>query len=161
MSDHLRIRLAVPVDADAIAVLSRTEIEYGLPWRWTPPRVQRAIRDPATNVVVASQGGPLVAFGIMYYRDTVAHLNLLAVRPDARRQGIGGAVLTWLENVASVAGISSVRLEARQDNVAARAFYRKHGYCERASVLGMYLGMEDGVRLEKVLTRAREGLRGT
>jgi hypothetical protein len=33
------IRLATRDDVRAIAALSRTEIEHGLPWRWTPPRV--------------------------------------------------------------------------------------------------------------------------
>ena len=159
MNDRLRIRLAISGDADAIASLSRTEIEYELPWRWTPSRVYRAIAAPATNVVVASEGGPLIAFGIMVYRDNVAHLLLLAVRPDARRRRLGSAVLAWLEKVAKVAGISRIRMEARRDNVPALAFYRKHGYSERATVLGMYQGMEDGVRLEKVITHASEGLR--
>lgn len=153
------IRLAFPADAKAIAALSRTEIEYGLPWRWKPARVGCAIADPDTNVVVVPEGDRLIGFGIMFYRDTLAHLQLLAVRPDARRRGIGSAVLDWLENVASVAGITTIRLEARQDNAAALAFYRKHGYRERASVLGMYQGREDGVRLEKLLARASEGLR--
>ena len=161
MNDRLIIRLAISGDADAIASLSRTEIEYELPWRWTPSRVNRAIADPATNVVVASEGGPFIAFGIMVYRDDSAHLLLLAVRPSARRRGIGSAVLAWLEKVANVAGVSRVRLEARQDNVPALTFYRKHGYSEHATVLGMYLGMEDGVRFEKVITHASAGFRET
>ncbi len=161
MNDPLSIRLAMSGDADAIASLSRTEIEHELPWSWTPSRVYRAIADPATNVVVASKAGPLIAFGIMVYRDNVAHLSLLAVHPGVRRRGIGSSVLAWLEKVANVAGISRIRLEARQDNVPALAFYRKHGYHERATVLGMYQGMEDGVRLEKVITHASEGLRDT
>ena len=58
-----------------------------------------------------------------------------------------------------VAGISRIRLEARQDNVHALAFYRKHGYYEHATVSGTYRGMEAGVRLEKVIAHASERLR--
>ncbi len=93
----------------------------------------------------------MIAFGIMIYRDDSAHLSLLAVRPNARRRGVGTAVLAWLEKVASVAGVSRIRLEARRDNAAALTFYREHGNYERATVVGMYLGMEDGVKLEKVI----------
>ena len=50
-----------------------------------------------------------------------------------------------------MAGIARIRLEARQENVAAIAFYRKHGYRVRGPVAGMYDGMENGVRLEKVI----------
>ena len=145
------IRLATSDDARAIAALSRTEIEHGLPWRWTPPRVQRAIADARTNVCVAAQQGSLLAFGIMVYADDTAHLSLLAVSPAARRQGAGSAVLLWLEQVALVAGVAQVQLEARHDNSAALAFYRRHGYQQKDTVVGMYLGLEDGVRLEKLL----------
>jgi ribosomal-protein-alanine N-acetyltransferase len=147
----LDIRLAKYSDADAIALLSRSEIEHELPWSWTPSRVRQAIAGRSTNVAVAYDGRLLVAFGIMSYRDVLAHLHLLAVHPANRRVGIGSSVLRWLEKVALVAGIERIRLEARQDNAAAIAFYRRHGYLVSASVIGMYDGMEDGVRLEKLV----------
>ncbi len=152
-----QIRLATQGDARAIAALSRTEIEHGLPWRWTPPRVQRAIADARTNVCVAMQYGSLLAFGIMVYADDTAHLSLLAVSPSARRQGAGSAVLLWLEQVALVAGVAQVQLEARHDNGAALAFYRRHGYEQKGTVAGMYLGVADGVRLEKLLAEQAAG----
>jgi ribosomal protein S18 acetylase RimI-like enzyme len=145
------MRLATNADADAIALLSRSEIEHELPWTWTPSRVRQAIAGRATNVAVAYDGGRLVAFGIMTYGDHIAHLHLLAVHPSFRRRNVGSSVLRWLEKVARVAGIARIRVEARQDNSAAIAFYRKHGYLVRATVVGMYEGTEDGVRLEKVI----------
>lgn len=145
------VRLATREDARAIAELSRREIEQGLPWRWTTPRVLRAVRDRATNVVVALEHEVLAGFGIMSYAEDSAHLNLLAVNPLARRRGIGTALLLWLERVAGVAGIEQIELEARQDNDAALAFYRLHGYEQTETVIGYYLGMEDAVRLRKRL----------
>ena len=146
------IRLATRDDVRAIAALSRTEIEHGLPWRWTPPRVQRAVADARTNVCVARQDeGALLGFGIMVYADDTAHLSLLAVDPASRRQGVGTALLQWLEQVAGVAGIERIQLEARRSNAAALAFYGRHGYRQTDTVAGMYLGVEDGVRLDKGL----------
>lgn len=152
MTVRLDIRLAMGTDADAIASLSRREIEHELPWKWTSSRVRHAIADRATNVAVAYAGTVLVAFGIMSYRDEVAHLQLLAVHPAARRRGIGTSVLLWLEKVARVAGSAKLCLEARQDNAPALAFYCKHGYSVQATRVGMYYGLEDGVRLEKEVT---------
>jgi [ribosomal protein S18]-alanine N-acetyltransferase len=151
------IRLATRDDARAIAELSRTQIEHGLPWRWTPPRVQRAIGDAQTNVCVAAPDGRVIGFGIMIYADESAHLSLLAVDPAARRLGVGSALLQWLEQVARVAGMACIRLEARHDNAAALAFYRRHGYVQTGTVAGMYLGVADGVRLEKALAVHRAG----
>ena len=47
------IRLATPGDACDIALLSRSEIEYGLPWAWRPETVTRAIAQSNMNVAVA------------------------------------------------------------------------------------------------------------
>jgi GNAT superfamily N-acetyltransferase len=101
---HLDIRLATNADADAIALLSRSEIEHELPWTWTPSRVRQAIAGGASNVAVAYDGGRLVALGIMTYGDLISPLHLLAVHPLFRRRDVGSAVLRWLEKVARVAG---------------------------------------------------------
>jgi ribosomal-protein-alanine N-acetyltransferase len=154
MKKAVQIELATPADAYAIARLSARVIEHGLPWRWTPPRIQRAIRDARTNVVVARLDGVVAGFGVMIYGDEVAHLVLFAVAEAQRRRRIGSRLLEWLELVARTAGIARVRLEARSDNAAARAFYRRQGYIELRAVPGMYLGMEDGVHLEKTLFEA-------
>jgi ribosomal-protein-alanine N-acetyltransferase len=147
------IHLAKLADAAAIAAMSRTEIEYGLPWTWTPARVSKAISDAATNVAVIREHGVLNAFGIMKYADEVAHLHLLAVHPSRRRRGIGTALATWLEHVARVAGIFTIRVQTRSLNIPARAFYLGLGFREIANVRGMYQGMADGVRMEKTLHR--------
>ena len=154
MVEELEIRLATPRDAEAIAIESMAEIEHNLSWDWSPLRVQRAISDPATNVVVAYDKRGMAGFGVMRYDEEVAHLQLFAVREDIRRRGVGARLLRWLEDVAHTAGVTRFKVEARRDNVVAVAFYRKHGYSELESVRGMYQGFEDGVRLEKVASEA-------
>jgi ribosomal-protein-alanine N-acetyltransferase len=151
MITDFAIELAAASDAIDIASMSRTQIEHGLPWGWTPARVMHSVREPATNVAVARQAGRLVGFGIMKYFDEGAHLLLFAVSPKLRRAGIGSSLLEWLEDVARVAGVVTVSAEVRADNIVGRAFYRAHGYCETAAVPRMYHGRLDGVRLAKRL----------
>jgi ribosomal-protein-alanine N-acetyltransferase len=146
-----RVELALPQDAGEIARMSRAYIEQGLPWSWTPARVARSIANRATNVAVVREEGLLIGFAIMYYADTLAHLQLMAIHAKRRRSGIGSALHLWLEEVARVAGISEARVEARSDNPAARAFYGRHGYEELRVVNGMYHGICQGVRLRKRL----------
>ena len=146
------ISLALPADAAAIAALSRRTIEQGLDWRWTPHRVMNCMADAETNVVVARRGSDLLGFAIMAYGDDKAHVLLLATQPRCRRQGVGSALLAWLEATARVAGITSVHLEARLDNAGARAFYRHHGFEEVGRRVGYYQGVEDAVRLAKTLS---------
>jgi len=151
----LDVRIAATGDASSIAALSREEIEHGLPWTWREPRVRGAIADPETNVIVVGPPGAVAAFGVMYYADDDAHLLLFAVHRSQQRQGVGSALLQWLEEAARAAGAERIRVEARMDNEAARSFYNERGYHEGAIVRGMYSGRLDGVRLEKWL-RARE-----
>jgi len=145
------ISLARPAHALEIAQLSRDAIEYDLPWRWTQGRVMRSIRDAATNVVVARRDGELLGFAVMKYGEDEAHVLLLAVRAAQRRSGLGSALLAWLEATASVAGIRTIRLEARAANAAARAFYRRHGFEESGVSPRYYEDAEDGVRMVKHL----------
>lgn len=150
------IRLAVPADAAGIARMSKELIEHGLPWGWQPPRVLNAIRDPETNVAVAEVDGALAGFGIMEYRDEHAHLVLFAVDRARQRQGIGSALLLWLEACAHAAGTRRIRLEARRENVAGRSFYNEHGYHELRIRPHRYGIAVDGILLEKWLA-ARPG----
>ena len=126
MISHLTIRLATPADAAAIA-------------------------DPDTNVIVVGPPGAVVAFGVMYYAEDDAHLLLFAVHPSRQRQGVGSALLQWLEDAARAAGASRIRVEARMDNDAARSFYSERGFHEGAIVRRMYSDRLDGVRLAKWL----------
>jgi ribosomal-protein-alanine N-acetyltransferase len=145
------IRLAWPADAGSIAALSRELIEYGLPWTWRGPRVLRSILNPNTNVAVMHKDAELLGFGIMEHLDTDAYLVLFAVRATRQRQGLGSALLRWLEGSAVVAGAQRIRLEARRENVAARTFYNEHGYHELAIQRSRYGESVDGIQLEKWL----------
>jgi [ribosomal protein S18]-alanine N-acetyltransferase len=145
------IRLATATDAYAIAEMSRDQIEHGLGWSWTAPRVLRAIRNPSANVVVAHDGEELVGFGIMEYGEHRAHLALLAVHPQRRESGIGRHLLEWLEKCARVAGLEWIELEARADNPVALAFYGLQGYERMETVPGYYRGRIAALRLGKRL----------
>ena len=151
MTSTVAVQLAVPADANDIAAMSRDLIEYGLPWTWRPSRVARAIAAVDTNVVVVREDGLLLAFGIMEYLDEDAYLVLFAVRRAKQRQGIGSAVLRWLEDAAVASGACRIRLDARWDNIAARSFYNEHGYHEVRISARAYSGQIDQIRLEKWL----------
>jgi ribosomal-protein-alanine N-acetyltransferase len=148
----IRLTLAQPGHAAAIARLSRDRIEHGLGWSWTPARVTRSIAHAQTNVVVAlDPTDRLTGFGIMRYADDDAHLLLLAVHDEWARRGVGRRLVEWLEACARVAGVGQVWLEARATNLSALAFYRRLGYRELQQVPGYYSGIEAAVRIGKDL----------
>lgn len=145
MPHALQIGLARLSDARAIALISRSVIETGLRWSWTPARVAKYIRCPDTVVLIAHEQGCLVGFAIMYFGDGNAHLNLLGVRPSHQSLGIGRRLVDWLEKSARVAGITAVQLEVRASNKAARRFYKSLQYWEVVSIPNYYQKQEDAV----------------
>ena len=146
-SRKLTLDLARPADAAPIAAMSRELIETGLPWSWTPERVARNLGQRDTLVLTARDGAPLAGFAIMQFGDERAHLSLLAVRTDCRRQGIAQRMLDWLTQSALTAGIASIHLELRETNAGARRFYLKQGFAETLRIPGYYRGVETAVRM--------------
>ena len=145
------VRLAIAADAHVIAGMSREYIEQGLGWSWTCDRVLKAIHERSTNVAVACEEERVLAFGIMQYGESRAHLSLLGVQETHRNRGLATTLLVWLEKCAMVAGIERIQLEARSDNTIALAFYGKQGYRRIGTITGYYQGVLDAVRFEKQL----------
>jgi [ribosomal protein S18]-alanine N-acetyltransferase len=82
---------------------------------------------------------------------TAARLTSIVVSPEAAGAGVGGRLLTALEEAALSAGARRMRLEVRAGNDAARRLYETAGY-QRVETLDSYY--EDGgaaLRYEKTL----------
>jgi ribosomal-protein-alanine acetyltransferase len=151
MSELAFLSLARCGDAREIAEMSRDLIEQGLTWSWTPSRVQHFITGAESSVIVARREFKVAAFAIMQFGDDVAHLNLLAVAPEHRRQGVGSQLMCWLTTTAIEAGIFRINLEVRTQNDAARRFYERLGFDQLGVVQGYYQGREAALRMSRRL----------
>jgi ribosomal-protein-alanine N-acetyltransferase len=153
VSELAYIGLARHGDAREIAEMSRDLIEQGLTWSWTPARVQHFISGAESSVVVARRERRIAAFAIMHFGDDVAHLNLLAVSPEHRRQGLGRQLMQWLTTTAIEAGVFRINLELRTHNEAARTFYQRLGFDQLGVVPGYYQGREAALRMSRRLAK--------
>jgi ribosomal-protein-alanine N-acetyltransferase len=149
---QVRLGLAHPDEAPAIAGMSRQLIEHGLAWSWNEERVERCLRNRDCVVLAARDRRRVVGFAIMEFYAIHAHLNLLAVQPGHQRQGVGRQLLEWLEASARTAGIFTIHLEVRASNDGAQAFYEKLGYRATERKAAYYDGREDAVRMTHDLT---------
>ncbi|MFO1349388.1 MAG: GNAT family N-acetyltransferase [Gammaproteobacteria bacterium] len=147
MTSAIKFELGNRGDAEPIATMSRYLIEAGLEWRWTPARVMQQVLCVDSIVLIARGRVGIIGFAIMHFLAEDAHLLLLAVRPSHQRQGLGRAMVAWLEKSARVAGIARIHLEVRATNPRARAFYRALGFRETQFIPGYYYGREGAVRM--------------
>ena len=168
MSELSILGLAHSDEAREIAEMSRDLIEHGLAWSWTPARVQHFITGNESSVVVVRnnrRGDPrygdhppgarrgIEGFAIMHFGDEVAHLNLLAVAPENRRQGLARKLMDWLTATAMEAGVFRIDLELRAHNDQARAFYEKLGFTQQGVVQNYYQGREAALRMSRRLAK--------
>lgn len=98
--------------------------------------------------LLAWSGGKVVgALNVLLRRGGVtARLYSLAVDPACRGQGIGGLLVRGLARRLST-NITTLSLEVRHDNAAARALYERLGFTLHESLPAYYPDGGDGVRL--------------
>jgi ribosomal-protein-alanine N-acetyltransferase len=124
MAAAYRIRSAVPADAAALAAIERRAFSDP----WSEASFREALVSPWTFGLVAetSRGtaGYLVAREIA---GTGEVLNL-AVAPEYRRRGIGGALLEGGLAALRRRKVEEVFLEVRESNIAAQALYLAYGF---------------------------------
>ena len=151
----LAIGLAKRSDAIDISRLSRECIEFGLPQRYTPRRILKSIETDNKNVIVARLHNSFSGFGVMTYYDETANLDLLAVKRQYQRNGIGTDLLRWLEKVALTAGIYDINVQVRKINRGAIRFYEAVGFEIYAEKAGYYQGRETGILMSKNLIKTK------
>jgi len=77
---------------------------------------------------VANQADDKVAGFIVVHDGTTGHVITIDVDRAARRSGVGSLLLRAAEDRLRAQGSRAVGLETAVDNLAALAFYKRHGY---------------------------------
>lgn len=80
-----------------------------------------------------------------------AELLTLAVRPAARRQGIGRQLVAEFLRIAAGRGARAAFLEVAADNLAAIALYRAFGFAETGRRRGYYGGDATSATVDALL----------
>lgn len=95
----------------------------------------------------------LVGFIIAENRRQTGHIITIDVVAQARRSGIGSALLQAAEERLVKAGATSVALETPVNNAAAIRFYKREGYFVEKTVSGYYSNQMDALVMTKDLAR--------
>lgn len=94
---------------------------------------------PQAQVAAAvAPRGPVVGFAGMWLAVGEGHIVTIAVKPDYRRRGLGELLLVSLIDLACQARVSSLYLEVRVSNTAAKRLYEKYGFMVNRLRKGYY-----------------------
>lgn len=119
---------------------------------WTAGNFRDAI-GAGYSAIVGEREGRIVAFGVMMMAPGEAQLLNLSVVPDARREGLGRALLHRFIAIAARSGAAQLFLEVRVGNAGAIALYRDEGFVPVARRSRYYPPSPDGHREDALVMR--------
>jgi len=104
---------------------------------WSAEEIEKLFDNQALFALVCRAPEP-VGFILAWAAAGEAEVLTLAVAPEARRQGRGGALVVAACAAAVVRGAGAIYLEVAEDNFAAHALYAKLGFTEAGRRAGYY-----------------------
>lgn len=118
-------------DVDAVTALVDAAYRPYIERIGMKPRPMQADYDEVLrerDVVLAESEGELVGVLVMRADEEEFLVENVAVHPDHRGRGLGGALLTLAETTAREAGYTEVRLYTHEKMTENRAIYAHRGY---------------------------------
>lgn len=128
-------------------------VEAGLEHQsWTVNRLAQHLRSPKTVSFAIRRPKALIGFVMLQIQRTTAHLDLLVVNPDFRRQGIGRQLVEEALQLAAVSHATEISLEVRKSNTSAQIFYQRLGFVRDREIERYYCAKETAIRFKRLLT---------
>jgi ribosomal protein S18 acetylase RimI-like enzyme len=149
MSAGPAVRPAGTGDLDTVDAIEAASFDRD---RFPRRNLARMLRGGRTVFLVAGSAGYVA---VCFRRGaSVARIYSLAVRPEARGQGVAARLIKASRDLAREAGCDRLRLEVRLSNAAARRLYEREGFRLRKRLEDYYEDGETALQLEAVLHEA-------
>jgi ribosomal-protein-alanine N-acetyltransferase len=121
---ELRIR---PMREHDLPRVMEIEVQcFSTPWK--EPTFKGLMRRTDTDLYVAEIEGRIVGYAACWTVIDQSELGNVAVTPDARGLGVGGALVDTVVERVKARGATECFLEVRESNGVARAIYRDRGF---------------------------------
>ncbi len=137
-------------DADIEAVVALEREAHAAPW--TEGNFRDALA-AGYGAAVGTANGVVIAYGVLLFAPGEAQLLNLTVAPEARRLGIGRALLRRFLADARARGAEQCFLEVRVSNEAATALYAKEGFVPVGRRANYYPAQGPGSREDALVMR--------
>ena len=120
---------------------------------WSRADFEASLAQPASLALAieAPDSDELAAFCLIQFAGDIAEVLTLATDPECHRQGFATALLASALRRAGERGIGRFLLDVAEDNAAARALYRRHGFTEDGRRRDYYGPGRDALLLSRTL----------
>ena len=143
-----QIRPATPADIPQMMLLAQ-QAETAAHWSEREYDALFSPETPKRVALLADDGGRLSGFLIARADFGEWEIENVVVDPERRRSGVGSALVQEVLHQAAAAKATSVLLEVRQSNAAARGLYEKLGFQQVGVRRGYYAQpVEDALLLK-------------
>ena len=122
---------------DLRSLMTVEEQSFG-PERWPRDLLQWYAGQQGSIFLVAQRSGRIAGYCVGMVRGDAATIDSLAVRPSAREQGIGTALVSGMVRRLRRLTVRSITLMVRRSNEAAIRLYRRFGFRRVATIAHYY-----------------------
>ncbi|MBO5178340.1 MAG: ribosomal protein S18-alanine N-acetyltransferase [Lachnospiraceae bacterium] len=122
----MQIRPMTKNDCEQVAAIEA--VSFSIPW--SLKAFTDTVEKDNFRYFVADEAGEILGYcGFLFVLDE-AEIPNVCVKSSARKQGVGKKMMNALIEEAKKLGISTLFLEVRESNAAARALYKSLGFIE-------------------------------
>jgi ribosomal-protein-alanine N-acetyltransferase len=144
----IRVRDFRAGDIEAVMGIQQHSVTAS-PWTREHYLVITKRQNDRRHALVIEEDGDVGGFVVGTKIGDEWEIENLAVKPDARRRGLGSHLVGEFINLAKVIGAKAIFLEVRESNHAARALYEKWAFTEEGRRKAYYQGpVEDALILK-------------
>jgi ribosomal-protein-alanine N-acetyltransferase len=138
---HVELATGAPADVTAVERVMTAAFDSRFGEAWTRTQVLGGLAMPGVTLLLARVGEATVGFSLTRRVLDEAELLLIAVIPDARRRGVGAALLRGVIAEARGAGAAKLHLEVREGNPAIQ-LYTAAGFAKTGERRAYYRGRD-------------------
>lgn len=147
------IIVAGPAEIGAAMDVMRAAFDPATGEAWTTSQLGGLLGLPGVTLLLARRGRAAVGFALARQAVDEAELLLLAVIPEARRQGIASRLIEQVEVIARAGGATHLFLEVRDGNDEAQHLYARAGFMTSGRRPNYYRGQSGTLADAITMTR--------
>ena len=144
----IRVRDFRAGDVDAVMAIQQHSVTASV---WTREHYLMITRrqNDRRHALVIEEDGDVGGFIVGSKIGDEWEIENVAVKPDARRRGLGSHLVGEFINLAKIIGAKAIFLEVRESNRAARALYEKWAFNEEGRRKSYYKDPEEDALILK------------